>query len=289
MTQADHERATEILHMVEAEVLKRVDALIEEFSRSVDLVKSAVASRLWEVTSDARWKEALETLCKSEDADAAFAATIALLWHGKLDPTEEPATTPTFQIEAMGAQVRDRWTVLVHGTWASQDSGAWWKPGGNFFDYLVAQAVPGLHQLESTFSWSGDNRDGARSSAAKRFAEWLKAQKPKSLHVVGHSHGANVALLATKEGLEIENLVMLSTPIREDYVAKMDWGRLGAVRSVQAEHDAVVAIARGVKRFPAGVGHGKLKESEIKESGHSKTHDPEVWTRHDLLSFSALR
>ncbi len=117
-------------------------------------------------------------------------------------------------------------TTILHGTWAgkSGSQSAWWEPGGNFAS-KVQTAVSDFYAYSDYFYWSGGNSDAARKQAAADFEKWVDLRlKPEDgkLRLLCHSHGGNVALLAAQNGLEIDKLFLLGTPIRTDYLPRMD-------------------------------------------------------------------
>jgi hypothetical protein len=75
---------------------------------------------------------------------------------------------------------------------------------------------------------------------------------------------------------------MLSPPVRKDYFAK--WSNVKAAYNIQADHDPVVAIARGGKWF----GKGRVLEKELSANGHSASHNPQVWRREGLAGFIGI-
>jgi hypothetical protein len=290
-------RAVEITEMNDDEVLEHRAELEQELVRAVPIVRVAIAARLARLTKEKRWRDLLEDLCDADDESVASAAELASLvvagadGYAGVSSLVDEGREAHVEAVALPPAPGERVTVIVHGTWASQDPTAWWKPDGDFYKHLVAEKVEGLRGVQSSFSWSGKNRDSERASAGAAFAKWLNTLAADSLHVVAHSHGANVAMLATRHGFEgtISNLVMLSTPIRPDYVEQTDWTKIPRVSSLQVQHDAVVAIARGVKAFPPGFAKAKLAERVLDGvSGQSKSHSPAVWKEHNVLAWSQL-
>lgn len=175
-------------------------------------------------------------------------------------------------------QTIDEITIIIHGTWAAD--GHWWRPGGNFFKYVQTDlGRDDLYGKSDQFKWSGKNRDRKRKQAASELDKWLKAHPAKEVNVFGHSHGANVAMLATHQGVNIDRLVMMSPPVRKDYYAK--WSNVGAAYNIQAKFDPVVAIARGGQWFRIP----EVREKKLKVSGHSESHEPSVWRNEKLPKF----
>ncbi len=169
-------------------------------------------------------------------------------------------------------------TIIIHGTWASD--GDWWQPGGNFFEYVKTDlGRSDLYGGADRFRWSGKNRDSKRRQAAAELDRWLRSHPAREVNVFGHSHGANVAMLATHKGIKMDRLIMMSPPVRSDYFA--NWSNVNAAYNIQAKWDPVVAIARGGQWFELP----QVKEKKLRVSGHSESHEPDVWRSERLPAF----
>lgn len=172
-------------------------------------------------------------------------------------------------------------TIIIHGTWAAD--GKWWRPKGDFYNYLKKDLkLADLYGGSDRFKWSGKNRGSSRRKAATSLTQWIKAHPADQVNVFAHSHGANVAMLATRKSTRIHRLVMLSPPVREDYYA--DWRKVGQAYNIQANFDPVVAIARGGQWFKIP----QVKEKKLKANGHSSSHDPDVWKKEKLAKFIGI-
>lgn len=172
-------------------------------------------------------------------------------------------------------------TVLVHGTWAAD--GTWWKPEGAFFRYLRDDVgVADLYDGADRFTWHAPNEDKARKNAAAELARWVADRRPARLTLLGHSHGANVAMMATRHGMRVNRLVLLSPVVRQDYFA--NWSNVDVSRSVYSSHDPVVAIAKGRKRFPAG----PVRQKRLAARGHGASRSPSAWSQERVASFVGL-
>jgi pimeloyl-ACP methyl ester carboxylesterase len=178
--------------------------------------------------------------------------------------------------------LQKRITIIVHGTWAAD--GQWWKPGGDFFEYVKKDLRrTDLYGEQDQFKWSGKNRDSSRWEASAELHAWLNAHPSAEINVFAHSHGANIAMLATRRGVTFDRLVMLSPPVREEYYA--DWSKVKAAYNIQAAFDPVVAIAQGGSQFPSWC---NVKHKTLKANGHSASHDPSVWRDEKLADFVGL-
>ncbi len=168
-------------------------------------------------------------------------------------------------------------STIVHGTWAAR--GDWWRPQGDFHGYLLADVVPDLYAGDDPFGWSGAWRMSARRKAAKSLTEWAAGHEASCLNLFAHSHGANLAMLATRRGLEIGRFILLSCPVHwTKYKPKP--GSIKSAFSVRSHLDLVILADAGGQRFPKGSG---ITEHVLPIwFSHSASHDLEVWKEHQL-------
>jgi len=263
------------------------------------LVKVAMMDVYFEMTDDPYYEDDLEKILKKaaksdEGEELYMTARLAL---GRVngqspDETFEECVGTGLKISAVRAPAvrrvglemavtpkpRDRITILVHGTWASGEK--WWRPGGDFFQYVKDELNrPDVYGEKDQFQWSGRNLDSSRNEAAADLNLWLRSHPSAEVNIFGHSHGANVAMLVTRQGIRVDRLVMLSPPVRQDYFA--DWSKVKNAYNIQAKFDPVVAIARGGQWFDLK----NVKEKHMQASGHSSSHDPGVWRKERLSTF----
>lgn len=108
--------------------------------------------------------------------------------------------------------------ILVHGTWGRESE--WYLPQGDFFDALEINAHK-LHAKVISFSWSGGNNNKCRNRAAQALAKLILSY-PDDIHVhlVTHSHGSNVGILASQilathdsSKYHIDQFYALGTPV----------------------------------------------------------------------------
>ena len=116
------------------------------------------------------------------------------------------------------------YTIIVPGTW--NDYEAWNNSeAGKSLQDSVSKTFNETHRTE-VFQWSGDDNDFTRSGAAESIARSIsnyKFAEGEQLNIVGYSHGGNVgALVSQLTNRKIDNLVMLSTPVRQDYQPNYD-------------------------------------------------------------------
>ncbi|MBI1186666.1 MAG: hypothetical protein GC206_04940 [Alphaproteobacteria bacterium] len=88
--------------------------------------------------------------------------------------------------------------ISVHGTGDStptQTSEKWWEPDSPFCQALKQElAAQGIAADYHAFKWSGANSVVDREKAAEALAaEVRQRSKKEEVHIVGHSHGGNVA------------------------------------------------------------------------------------------------
>ncbi len=267
---------TELVPDLERDAL---DPIGEAMASAETLVRVALMDAHFEITRSRTYKQDLIRILDSAEArgdggeELYMAARLAL---GRVNRRSKDALGEWGDggleiAAARGLRVhRERITIIVHGTWASD--GTWWRPQGDFFEYVRTELDRrDLYDRQDLFMWSGKNRDSSRRKASASLEKWLKSHPSAEVNVFGHSHGANVAMLATQRDVKFHRLVMLSPPVRKDYFAK--WSNVREAFNIQARKDPVVAIARGGKVFDLP----QVKELTLRAKGHSSTHDPAVW------------
>lgn len=131
-------------------------------------------------------------------------------------------------------------TVVVPGTWHNAET---WQNEQGF-----------LGRIQSTFgekptvlNWSGGDNRWERAAAAGQLFSLVNNHEFKAnekLNIVGHSHGGNIALLASHM-LErpIDNLVTFALPVRSDYQAEP--GKINNHINVYTNFDAVQVLGGG--------------------------------------------
>ena len=89
--------------------------------------------------------------------------------------------------------------VTVHGTGDSSpgpDGPKWWQRGSDFAGRLTARLrAQGVEADIEPHIWSGANAASDREAGADTLAHHIKAcaKKYRGVHIIGHSHGGNVA------------------------------------------------------------------------------------------------
>lgn len=184
-------------------------------------------------------------------------------------------------------------TIIVHGTWAR--TADWWqkKPGlPNFWAHIYSLTNT-LYGGPGAFSWSGANQHIDRVAAAVDLVNWCRLQGVERLQAIAHSHGVNVCFMASRLGLQFENLIALACPVRIDYPPNMR--TISGFHNAYSEYDlvqtpaATLGARRGEGRTladsPVMVNHHVpyfSPTSTQRSVGHSDLHEPTVWTNHRL-------
>ena len=171
-----------------------------------------------------------------------------------------------------------RTAAITHGTWAAQQN--WYKPMGDFYTALEANR-PDLAVHDQSFTWSGNYSDGARRVAARGLKQWIGDQGLVSPDFFAHSHGATVANLATKEGVDFGKLVLLAWPVHNRWLP--DFGRVGQVYDIRVRFDLVILVDRGGQRFR----DSRVKEHRNGWFDHAAPHQPAHWDAHGLWAFDS--
>lgn len=172
-----------------------------------------------------------------------------------------------------------RSSLMVHGTVFGKHS-VWWQPGGDFHTYVLNSFRPDLYASGDRFQWTGRYSDAARALAARDLHDWLSQKRITDPTLFTHSHGGSVAMLASQNGLDVDQLVLLSCPVHaQKYLP--DFTRVQNTVSIRVRLDLVILADRGGQRF---------RDPRIRETvlplwfDHGASHDPDVWRQHNLPS-----
>ena len=177
---------------------------------------------------------------------------------------------------------RSKISLLIHGTFSSEQVLSWWQPQGDFHSFIKQKVAPDLYSNDDYFRWSGAYTDKARKLAAEDLVEWSSGQGVLN-QVFAHSHGGNVAMLATKRGLKIEKLILLSCPFHRRYGP--DFSNVKDVVSVRVRFDLVVLVDRLFSGARSSRRNKRIKDVLLDVwFDHSKTHDLDVWKKYDVVS-----
>src|SRR5262249_11295340 len=156
-----------------------------------------------------------------------------------IDPRHEAILSLEHDSGRGGPPGKARTSLLVHGTWARNES--WWQPGGSFHNYLFTQVLSDLYAAPDRFDWSGGYSDAARSIAANDLRQWLSSHGAIDPLVMGHSHGANVVMLATQLGVNMREAVLLSCPVHWPKYTP-NFANVAKVVSIRVHLDLVILV-----------------------------------------------
>jgi RHS repeat-associated protein len=170
----------------------------------------------------------------------------------------DPSGLVTFFVHGTNSSTAAFTSDFVHHVMASYQD-----PNARFFNW-------------SEGSLNQDNRDLLRHQAARALAiqirDYRRDHPCERIQVVAHSHGGNVALLASHfESASIDELVTLGTPILADYrpgwigawnniSSTDDWVQTNALPYVSAARDDPSATNIHLRGFP-----------------HSRLHTVQAW------------
>jgi len=245
-----------------------------------ELVRVSAASAYFEIsTQPKRLIRILAAGTRSEDRLVRNVAATAL---ARVAPEHSALRALTRSNPTKSARKPSHTSLLVHGTFAR--SSAWWQPGGDFHNYIRANVRPDLYSAQDRFEWSGNYSDGARAAGATELRDWVSAHQLGGLDIFGHSHGANITMLATQDGMTAGTMVLMSCPV---HVSKYmpDFSRVTRVVSIHVHLDLVILADRGGQRF----NHPNIEEHVLSVwFDHSATHDPEIWRKKRLKEVLGL-
>jgi pimeloyl-ACP methyl ester carboxylesterase len=169
--------------------------------------------------------------------------------------------------------------ILVHGTWGAD--AAWYMPKGDFFEALE-ETVSKKNSAVVPFRWSGGCGHEARIKAAQTLTKLIKTYDPKvAIYIIGHSHGGNVATLAShmlaedKENKHhIRALFTLGTPIMSNYLPNM--GTIHYLYNLFSFEDLIqTVLGISLREYPE---HKRIANLRVfidgKEPHHAGLHHP---------------
>lgn len=242
-----------------------------------ELPRVAAAAAHFEVST--RPEPALEILVGALGSRDPLAGTLAATALSRIAPEDPRLRALLRRRRPRRARRASHTSLLVHGTFARNSD--WWQPGGDFHEYLRDEVRPDLYGGSDRFDWSGGWSDGARSLAATQLRAWVALKGFAGLSLFTHSHGGSVAMLASQDGLDVGDLVMLSCPVHaHKYMPNFD--RVARAISIRVHLDLVILIDGGAQRFE----HPRITEHVLPIwFDHFASHSPEVWQDNDVPSF----
>lgn len=250
-------------------------ALLENALRHPDpLVRVSAAASYVDVAVDPQPAiRILENGLTSKDLLVRDVAAYAL---ARVDP-KNPALAKLLRPRKVRTRRKpSRTSTIVHGTWASGSS--WWQPGGDFWTYLHDNVDANVYGASDRFGWTGGYSDAARALAGTELHDWAEQHSLDGLDLYTHSHGGNVAMLATQAGTRAGKLVLLSCPVHWPKYTPQ-FGLVGKAVSVRVHLDLVILADRGGQRFP----DPRIQEHVLPVwFDHFATHDPANWRKYDV-------
>jgi pimeloyl-ACP methyl ester carboxylesterase len=239
-----------------------------------ELTRVAAAALHFRVSVDP--KPSIDTLAKGTNSEDELVREVAATALARVAPRHRALGRLRQAGRTSEGGALTRTTLLIHGTWARAYE--WWQPGGSFHTFLGSWR-PDLYGEADRFEWTGGYSPNARADAASQLVDWIKAHDDDGLSLVTHSHGGNVAFLATWGGPKIGDLILLSCPVRSEYVP--DFGQVGRLVSVRVKWDLVILADEGRQRFD----DPRITEIVLPIwFNHSATHHPDVWTANDIAA-----
>jgi pimeloyl-ACP methyl ester carboxylesterase len=194
---------------------------------------------------------------------------------------EYPAASPDPDADA----------TLIHGTWARR--GRWWQPDGSLFEYLrdETKLFPHLYRGPDPFKWSGYfsfrpklEKDWSRQQAADSLAWWTQRRLKPDPDLIGHSYGGSLSMMATQSEKRVRGMVLLSPAVHRTCLP--DPANYEQVLHVRMKLDLV--LLADVSKPALLNSLPRVKERRLRRrglTGHSTTHDPEVWRRSGLSDY----
>lgn len=188
-----------------------------------------------------------------------------------------PTRSPFVQNEA--PQV-SKVSTMIHGTrgW----KGDWWEPDGDFHQFILSNYRDNLYQEGAPFSWSGAYSKFQRQLASTRFQKWCGSMAMNGVQsVFGHSYGGEVAARAIINGVQTDELVLLSVPVTNYVEASVPL--LSRLVDIRLAFDPVLGLARARQRFPdhLDVTRVVLKKWRL---DHGATHKRDVWLAEEIAT-----
>lgn len=174
--------------------------------------------------------------------------------------------------------------IPIPGTWAwdeDPNGHQWWERGSAYTDYMATLNLV-LH-ARTPFEWC-TNLDGTLfernhtiwKGAAKHLACHLERVPLEQRNLASHSHGGQVVFYAcANEGVKINNLITVGTPVRKDMEAVIAKARPNIAywhHIFDSEKD-FMAVLGGLFDGRFGIRHDfpqANSRSDIKGIGHSK-------------------
>jgi len=236
---------------------------------------------------DPKDRPAIENLLRHPDYNVRQLAFRTLL---AIDHKRPPDEFWKREIRAVGGSIPSL-TTIIHGTWAEQET--WWRWPSDLPQYIESLSHD-FYKGNDAFKWSGDNTMEARESAARQLIAWLRTHPAKRVTLIAHSHGGNVAFKASQldeANIHIHHLMLLGTPIRDDYKPNMRC--IDQITNVYSERDTVQWLGtwgpglenharNGGRRLPESSNVLNRSVTTTTNEPHSELHTVQLWKREHL-------
>jgi len=253
-----------------------VAALFEACLRHPEeLVRVAAAAAYLDVTTQPEGPLAiLRQALTTDDDQTREVAAVCLARYSPEDPALQSILREG-QFPEEGSPANS-W-IFVHGTRLLRLS-TWWQHGSAFHQYFVDHVRSDVYTAPDPFFWDAGYSDASRAVGAVDLLGWARDKGLTTLDIVAHSHGGNLAMLATQGGLDLEELVLLSCPVRiPQYLPQFK--RVRKIVSVRVHMDIMVLADRAGQIFNLPQIEEHVLPIWFK---HSATHEPDVWKEFNI-------
>ncbi len=170
--------------------------------------------------------------------------------------------------------------IIIPGTWALNNM--WYRTGGFFYEALASIAKQRGYEI-GWFTWSGVLGHSAAINAGKKLYHILEKDQCDSFHIIAHSRGSHVGVIASQELAKhnsqkrIKTFYMLGTPIDSSRYMP-DMNMIGHVYNLFSFADIVQPVLGLYKRtFPQ---HDRIVNIRTilnyNEPDHYHLHDPVI-------------
>jgi len=175
--------------------------------------------------------------------------------------------------------------VLIAGTHGYHDD--WWRPGSSFVKQLNEERIRTADSSDP-YTWC-TKLDGVLGGnevweSAGHALRWYVRSKvgPYPVSIIAHSHGGQVAAYAAAQGLQIERLITVATPVRGDMdgVYREATKNISWWRHLHSDND-LWQVFGGLMDGRWGI-HREMPHADenimVEGIQHGKFLDPELWS-----------
>jgi hypothetical protein len=151
--------------------------LMELFLRHPDeLLRVAAATSYFDISAEP--SRLLPVLVAGTSSDEALVRDMAATALAHVDPAHPRLLELTQDVVTGAGSSTSHTSLLVHGTFARPFS--WWKPGGDFHNYILSHVRPDLYDAPDWLGWSGSYSDAARAIGADDLYDWARKKGGES-------------------------------------------------------------------------------------------------------------